>query len=497
MKRPYLILLYLFAIIQGLHLWTSSVLDPDLGWQLFGGAWLLDHGAVPDHDPINSLSPFWHNYHWLAQLLLIFAYESGGYLYLKVLLGLVAAYLFKIILDICVIKIGRKKPILLLLVFFLGATLLVSFVTSIRPQIFSLLIIALVLRRLIQPITNWEIPYIFLLTVIGANIHVYWCFIPILWVLYRLVPQLIRRKVPSSSALLTTILLSLCGFLTPYGWRSYELLWEYLNIDPFLRSTIHEFRPSLGLGGYTPALILLCIAVAVRTFRTRYALARASDFGAILLGFALALKSIKFISLFSIFSIPFLIRPAGVALRKYAPSLFREELALTKILLIGLFGVSLYSTIVPIPTAQEIEKPLRWRYPVDACEKLAELKLTKQPERDHVRILTHFDHGGWCRWAIFQKDPTLDYRVTTDGRTQYVPIEYYRWSFSLFELEKGWQRTLKSWAPDAIVVGLNSALAQGLELYPEWDKVYSDKNFAIFLPGPEAANELPLPIVSP
>ena len=215
--------LYCTAVLYGLTLWYHPAHDPDLGWHLAGGAWITDHHAIPLHDFINSFNQLWHDYHWLAQILIYKIYQVGGLEALRLALGVLMAYLCTLLLDIIWLSSPRRQPTTVILAGFFGAITLITHVTSVRPQMLSLCLVALAVRRLIQPATRWELPYLFALTVLLVNIHVYWAFIPFLWLLYRCVPRFTGGETFSAAyAWGGVALLALCGLVSPYGAIPYS-----------------------------------------------------------------------------------------------------------------------------------------------------------------------------------------------------------------------------------------------------------------------------------
>ncbi|RMG40689.1 MAG: hypothetical protein D6719_10240, partial [Candidatus Dadabacteria bacterium] len=209
---------YFIAIIIGLGFWHYPANDPDLGWHLFGGAWIFNHGRLPTEDVVNTFNKFWHDYHWLGQIVLYKIFTLAGYDGLRIALALVMAALSKVLLDIIYISMERQQSVLLAMVFYLASITLINAVTSIRIQMLAVLIIALTLRRLIQKPTASELPWLFFLSALLVNIHVYWVLIPMLWFFYRCVPRLAgERNLSPAYVWGGALLLGLAGLISPYG----------------------------------------------------------------------------------------------------------------------------------------------------------------------------------------------------------------------------------------------------------------------------------------
>lgn len=481
---------YLLAYFIGLTFWGRAATDPDLGWHLFGGAWIAAHHTLPTFDPINSFNTEWHDYHWLAQTIFFSIFNLGGYELLRCMTGVLMAYLLVVLLDLFYISVGRKKSALFVTVFLVAATLLLAHVTSVRPQLLSVLLVALSARRLNQPSQSWELPYLFLLSILHVNIHVFWVLTPTLYFIYRLVPALLHRE--KLTPILGFLALSLAGFVSPYGAQNYALIWEYASMPEFLQRSISEFTSVFASSTYVVALVLGYIVLLARLFRRKQALAKPAQTLSAFIAALIVTRGIKFISLFIILGSPYIIRNSGVAIRKYAPSLFDRESWVSKSVLSLVLILSMILTLKEFPSIGSKLDVMHERYPLEACRILALSQEVTPSKYGHVRVLTHFNHGGWCRWALFLNAPNKDFRVTTDGRTQGVPPEQFRKSFELFRLGEGWNNTLIEWDPDAAIVPTDIALAQVLPLIKEWKELYRDKHFVLYQHlRNSAANPLP------
>ena len=481
--------LILLAVAWGLSLWGVPAHDPDLGWHLLGGRWILEHGAVPRADFINLFRREWHDYHWLAQVLLAWVYEHGGYTLLRVTLGLLGVALFLALVGLALrARRGTLSPYTTLIV--LSGFVLIQEIATIRPQMLALLLLALASILLVQRPAWFELPVLFVVTVIGVNVHVYWVFIPYLWFLYRVTPRLVRRSAPSSLyAWGGMFLLGGAGLISPYGvwgtppdWAgvlsNYALVWDYLTMPEVLKNSINELRSGVGRTGWVQLILLSYLAFFSRTARWRRFLADAGAGLAAITGFVLAVLGIKYVAVTAIFVLPYLIRhplPCTVGRRTFVRPLVVGCLALAT--------VGAYRSWITYPFTHPNDARIDDFVPYSACHALARLPMKQRNDSQTIRVLTHFNHGGWCRWALYESDPTTDYRVTTDNRTQGIPGEHFERSFDLFGAKRGWLGTLAEWDPDVAVVQKDYPLAQFMGLSPDrWRKVFEDNLFVIFVP---------------
>jgi|GEM_PF-1853120 len=510
------LLLILIALSWGLSAWSVSPVDPDLGWHLLGGRFVATTGGVPQADFINAFNLRWHDYHWLAQLMFWRVFEFGGFTGLQLGLALVMAGL-GVTLALTCITVTQDK--LLQLVFLIGAFILIDSVTSVRPQMISFLVIALAQLIIIKKL-RFELLAFFFGTALLANMHVYWVMLPLLWALYRLLPRMLGD---TSSGLYVWggfAVLLLAPLISPYGlfqitsqpldyFKNYFLLMEYADLPSVIRSTVYEFNSSFAsqrgfvwvLLGYVMFIGwgMISSLLAGRLFVKDIAIkegnpalpivpAMIAAFGAVIT----AIAAVKYLPLFAILSLPYI----GAISRDLKLSDFAfikriEKTALsvaflpTLISFLAMAVVCFYLISAAIKNPWNIDKikEIDSFVPFSLCQKLAALKIAPSLADRPVRILTHFNHGGWCKFGITLTNPALDWRVTTDNRTQDTPAEHFELSFDLFGLKGDWLNTLARWSPDVAVVYKRFPLATYMALAPQaWKMVMQDDNFAVFVP---------------
>ena len=486
-------LVYVAVFLYGLSFWNLPLHDPDLGWHLLGGSWIVSHHAVPTQDMINAFNGTWVDYHWLAQVLFFGLYKVGGYELLAIFLGILCSYLAIVLVDIIYLARGRYAPAFPVFLLFAFSISCINEVTSIRPQALSLLIVALTIRRLIQNASKWEPYYILALCTLCVNVHVYWVCIPGLWFLLRCVPSFYNHKGAQKKGLLWFFILLSSGFISPYGvlgdtsafpagiFTNYALILDYVFGSNELRTYINELKSTLASATILPGLMLLCTAVSAYSLCLRRKNIRWPNLLVAALFFILAARTLKFVALFAVCSLPFLAQSTVFLTLKKIPLKLRRRITE------GTLGaVATYSLVLVIfgsPYLQHRGDDIAKFHPIDACKFIAHLHPPIGSDHTSLRVLTYFDYGGWCRWAMYQEDPTLDVRVTTDGRTQFVPFEHYQLSFDLYKLQYDWMNTLSRWSPDVALVQKRFALAQFMLMASnQWKLVFQDETFAVFVP---------------
>jgi hypothetical protein len=467
--------LYLIAFLYGLRFAVTPATDPDLGWHLFGGEILIRTGALPAHDPINTFGTVWQNYHWLAELIFTWIYRNGGLVGLQIAHGALMTWLCLILADIINVRMRAGGSTLLGVAAFICSGAFLFLITSIRPQSIAILTVALALRRAIQPPRSYELLYFFLLSVFTANVHVYWVFIPFIYLCYRV--HII------SHTLISFLTLCCAGFITPYGLSTYTLLFEYARMPEFLNRMITELHSGLLLDGLIPFLLVGWFGIAILLLRKHRIKHHLSDLFVAIFAWLLTLKNIKFGTIFAVTAFPLTITLCLPWIRRFAPRICgtTDRLVITKILYLFLVGSLTIAIARDFPVSEEKSyATVLNAYPIRACEALTRAPSTPTNDRNHIRVLTHFNFGGWCRFAAYTAAPGRDIRVTTDGRTQWMPADYFRKSLNLYGLGPGWRETLKEWQPDFIVAQNTSPLSQLLPYLPDWNLIFQDTHFVTY-----------------
>ncbi len=438
---------------------------------------------VPPFDFINSRQNFWHDYHWLIQLVMYQIYKNYGYLELicfySTIFSLTCLTLFKIALNITK---EQSQSILIALVASFASCYLLKDVSSVRPQLISFLMISYTCYLLLKPALKLEGLILFLLAIILVNVHVYWIFIPFLYFCYRVIPTLTNYQTKDLvlKNLLILCLISLAGFISPYGiftngenfndyFQNYSLILEYLQTDAFLKKFITEFLG--GFQGWEPtSYICFAYLICLVRFVDKKSLSR--DLGIHLAGaisLYLLFESVKFSSIFAILAL--------VSWIKILPPIsYRPNQKLLVILLIS-FNLSLTLGVLNrLQSKEKVADDIALFTPSLACSQLASLDLP----RKKFQILTEFTYGGWCYWSLFEKGIT-NFQVTTDGRTQGVPIADYRTSYQIYGVREGWNKSIAEWNPDFILASREVPLAHVLPFFQaEWKNIYIDSGFAMY-----------------
>ena len=467
--------LILLGILTGLAFWRFPPIDIDMGWHLAGGAWIALNGAAPTLDPIGTFNDTWIDYHWLAQLVLYTLYNWGGYRAIAIFFGFVMAILLGTTAFIAARTAGRNAHPLVPLAAFFVSTTIATTVFSSRPQMMALALIALALALLMHKAVRLELAVLTTLTVLCANIHVYWVIIPALYLMYRVV----SRSSPHSRTWggAGFFLLVLAGAVSPYGWSNLSLLAEYASMDPRWKASIVEFHSALSLD-YQVLLLLGCLALLL-LYKIKLRIQ-----GNLLLAigsFTAALAAKKFLPFLGILGIPYIARRLAVLLRALGivdrtGAARRTRAVLTSALIV----IATFTGILGFPRSEEnLTREITLRYPIEPCRVVMKDPPPYSAGRDHLRVLTHFNAGGWCAWGGFLGSGTFNLKVTSDGRTQYVPFARYKAARDALKALPGWEETVEAWAPDLVLAQADAPLIDKLLSTGTWRKIYSDGSWVV------------------
>jgi hypothetical protein len=480
--------------LLGLSAWGNTSYDPDLGWHLFGGAWIVAHQQLPFEDFINAFRLFWHDYHWLAQIMLYAIFKVAELDGLRFLVGITGALLGLILFSIAN-KTNRSEANPLRSFFWaaLGLMIIRPYLLP-RPQIFSFLIIAAILSCLLSAPRRRHL----LAALAGAlcciNMHVNWILIPLIWFSMRVIPAFLLKRERLFSSIGFSLLIFV-GFSDPYvfifqdPWIAYRLLIDYATLSPELQKEIGEMRSIYQATAKEIVMISAFIFTGSCSLIKGHVKEQSSTISLFFFGSILLFSMLKFMPIFAIFALP----AAIIGTVEIESLLLKRRSALPPRIayfatVTSLIVCSLLATIGS-PFLYDSNRNLWAFLPRQECERIAEISPVSQDKQNPVRILTHFNEGGWCRWFAFQRNPSAQILVTTDGRTQDFPEDMLRQSFEIFEGRGNWIKSLEEWQPDYALVPRISSFTDILGKAPEWQLLSESRFHKLFAAAPKDAHD--------
>src|SRR6202035_2396542 len=92
------------------------------------------------------------------------------------------------------------------------------------------------------------------------------------------------------------------------------------------------------------------------------------------------------------------------------------------------------------------------------------------------RIFVYYDWGGYAIWKLYPS-----YRVFVDGRADLYGDDLLHQFENAVQLQHDWRNVLDRWKVEAVFVPPSCALAQALELDPNWQVAFIDSKAVVLL----------------
>lgn len=396
-----LLIAALLAVILAVVSYTRA--DPDLwGHIRFGQDTVAAHAIQRvDHYSFASDVP-WINHEWLAEVITYGAYALAG--------GTGLALLKVLIVAATLLIIVRSWPDALpsrLRLWLVGAVLIgiIPQAEHVRPQLFSLLLFAILLRRLVAPSRHAanDLAEIAIVFALWVNLHGGWIVgggALAVWVAFAVFRDHARRLFWVCAGLVAV--LATCA--NPYGWRMWQFLWSTVSLG---RREISDWQPVYALG--TPYVIIwLFIAGVATALLVQRVRQRTIDLASLTLVLLFAFASFRVNRLEAFFAIAaaMLLTPgwrAAVERQRASPPPSRASLVLAGFIGAGLLAGALIVTIQNVACVRIPDEgyPEREAAPAMAAAGL------------HGRMLTYFDWGEYAIWYLPQLSVSLDGRRET------------------------------------------------------------------------------------
>ena len=469
----FLVLLVVFTFPAVFYLHNFRMTDPDFGWHLRAGQWILSHRGVPLTDPFSSYGAGkpWCDYSWLFDVFFALLYRVFGLLGFAILEVAV-----RLAIPVSIYRLARSLTLGFWPAVLATALAAYSF-TSIyapRPGMFTVLFFIIELQLLFSALLNQRfslllwLPPIFLL---WASIHIQFVHGLIVFAMFvferplhfvlRLKP--IEPALPTKSVWiwLASILATL---ITPYLGHLYSTVFLYAG-QKHIYESISEmlaisFREPFHFGF---PVLALAAAVALgwsRNLRPLYLL---------LLGFSLVLgfRSIKDAWLLAVVSVALL----GVSLPTKQDISAKSDVLTTKnrvalaICVVAVLAVAWRRYDI---NASWIEMSLAGRYP-EAAVRYVEAHHLAGP------LYNDFSSGGYLIWRL----PSIP--VSMDGRTNVHGDDRVKAYADALRGLPGWENDPDLARANLIIWPSKSPLAGLLRCDSRFRQVYVDPQAVVFV----------------
>ena len=372
---------------------------------------IVTQGELHTADPYSFTSDRpWINHEWLAEVLLYLAFAAGGSLGLVALKTGIVTGAFALMLRALkrtALKVIHHDALLATAIVVMFPRIRVA-----RPQVFSLLLFALLLHSLSAADSGkrrWllAVPVIMAL---WANLHggfLVGLGVLSLWLLVRVLQG---RDAKSSGALMALGLLSVgATLLNPYGFGLWQFLWSTVGLE----RNIADWRPAFELGPIIWAPLLM--AAGICGFMMLKAGARL-DWAYKLIVAALFLGAMRVSRLDAFFGIAMVMLVAP-ALNGSGMHFIRPDVAVASAFRYRAVFLGVATMIVLTGASYGIKAGRCIEVPDPEVPESAAVDFFKT-HGNGARVLTYFNWGEYAIWHLGS-----DILVSMDGRRETVYSE--------------------------------------------------------------------------
>jgi hypothetical protein len=393
---------YVPWLIVGLILAPALVTisaDPDLWGHLRFGLDMLEQHSLPSVDPYSFTQDIrWVNHEWLSELMMAVAYRIGGSAGLSLFKGALVATVLTVVLR----AYSRAAPAVVAGVIVLLAAGTGRQTVTLRPQLWTLIGVALLCRMLTTRPRRWwliAVPSLFFLWV---NLHGGWIVgagLLAIWTAF----QMTRADTPRGLVAGVAVLSAAATLLNPYGWG----MWSFLAGTVGMSRDIADWRPlaTVPIVARIPWIVVAAGTLVLAWNKSRPPLERIAMIAVMAYG---ALR-VERLSPLLVVAAVVLLAPT-VSARWHAPQ--RSFKPLTQVearwLLAGVALLAVIAGIAVARTSKCIGIAGDW-----APDRVAGRALAAT--RTQGKIVTYFD---WGEYAIWHLAPRL--RVSIDGRRETI-----------------------------------------------------------------------------
>jgi len=468
-----LALLVAFTLPALLFLRNFYMSDPDFGWHLRVGEWILSHRAVPYTDPFSvyGAGKPWYDYSWLFDIFFALLYRTFG---LKGFALLEVA--FRVAIPVFLFRMARKLE----LAFWpaaVCATLAAYSISSIyapRPGMITILFFALELELLLTAVNKgkfarlyWLVP----LFAVWASVHIQFIHGLIVLALFAGEPILnfvVRHKADPAALPAKSWWVLAASFLatlvTPYGWHIYSTVFVYAR-QKHIYDSIIEMLPLSFRQPFHFVLVFLALSAACalgwrRNLRPVYlalfAFAAVLGFRSIKDSWILALVSVALIAA---------AQRADTGDTAHIPSLATKNKFALGICMAAVLAVAWRRYDV---TNSWIEMGLAGSYPEAAVRYI---------ESHHLQgpLYNDFTSGGFLIWRL----PSIP--VSIDGRTNVHGDERVKAYTDALRGLSGWEKNPDLAQANLIIWPAKSPLSALLRCDPRFRQVFADPEAVVFV----------------
>jgi tetratricopeptide (TPR) repeat protein len=226
----------------------NTIADIDLWWGLKTGEHIVENLDIPVTDIFSHTlrGEPWIDHEWLSQVLFYLIFSGSGWIGLNILKAIIISLCFLMLFFLA--SSGFKKTAFSL-PFLLLSVLAFGYRSSVRPEIFSYLLLCIFIYTLEKKKTLYMLP---LLQILWVNLHGYFIVGPVLIFLY-LAGGLFSEDRRAVKKLGVMFLLSVIAcFANPYFYKGalypVNIIIEAFTAQRSLMRSVHELMMPAGMG---------------------------------------------------------------------------------------------------------------------------------------------------------------------------------------------------------------------------------------------------------
>ena len=467
---------------------ARTPLDTDMWWHLRSGEETLRTGQILKADifSFTRAGTPWTNVYWLAAAGMALLFRGLGYL------GLSAAVALLAVLSMALVWAQSEGPAFLKSAALLLGSVIASVIWSPRPQILSLVLVALVGYLLYRYKWRgvdrlWALPLVF---VLWSNVHGGY---PLGLILIGAViagetgNHLLHLPAMPWRGILRLagwgVLCGLAVLVNPNGIAMWQLPFQTVNMQ-----VLQQFIPEWASPDFHDVLqqaLLWLLLLTVAAVALSGKVMDATDL-LLLLGFTyMALLARRNFGPFALVTVPIFTRYASAALEGWQarapwlarlaqkraesapePAGLRRLKHVTNLLLVGLLGLVAFGKLYTVSHPALVDAYKMQGYPVEAARWL-------NANRAGERILNEYNWGGFLQWEL------EGFSLFVDGRTDLFGDEIVGAWMDAVQAGPGWEETLARYEVDLVMLERGRPLLAELEA-AGWQRIYQDTVVAIY-----------------
>ncbi len=454
----------ILAIVSVAH----GISDADYFWHITAGKLIADTGRVPSSDPFSFTwaGQPWTAHEWLGELLVYGLSRIFGQTGMVIAFGLFSA---GIVAVLATMLIRRGVSLLALVLPLILMVLLIGPYTTIRPQVLSWLLLAVVLWLLasLRP-ENARCAWLLVpLFVLWANLHGLYVIglgVVATYAAFTLIGRTPLRLV-KGTVVLTAIGSLLASMLTPAGPIGLLYPLRYVDAGDWGLANILEWQsPNFHDPAHLPFLLLI-VALVVVGLRPAPGWMTALAVGSTAMGL-LALRNIPLAAVLATPALALSIQSLLGERRLFGRTRRRTGASQRRLMEMSAAVMVVIVTAVmfaPLGLGAGAQQAVAHSFPVAALDRLERI-------RPDAHVLAEYGWGGYVIHQLYAKGG----RVFVDGRNDMYSQQILDDYLHIRNADAGWQGLIARYRVQAILLPPAAPITRGAATGAGWCEAYRD-----------------------